>query len=39
MSSSINNSLDKLIVKDQNKNLNQEHVLQKNNEEKMDVVY
>jgi hypothetical protein len=38
-SSSVNSSLDKLVVKDQNKNLNKEHVPQKNNEEKMDVVY
>lgn len=39
MSSSVNNSLDKLVVKEQNKNLNKEHVSQKNNEENIDVVY
>ena len=38
--SSINDSLGKLIVRDRNKKLDQEHVLQVQvNKEKMDVVY
>jgi len=37
--SSINDSLDKLIVKDHNKNINKEHVSQEANKEKIDVVY
>ena len=38
-SSSINGSLDKLVLKDRNKNFNEEHVSQETNKEKMDVLY
>jgi hypothetical protein len=37
--SSINGSLDKLVVKDRNKNFNEEYVSQETNKEKMDVLY